>query len=115
MPSQRDVAASFTGEQVRAYRILASGLGRTAGAAKDLPGWAIGFQDRDGSARLALAARLADSAGIPDFSEPSGKGRAVLAWSLRGSPHLHRRVDLPVIARALWPADDADAAARLVG
>jgi len=106
------VASSLSSAQVRAHRILTSGLARNAAA---LPIWDLGVQDRDGSARLALAARLDDPADLPTIDEPAGSGGTVLAWSLRGSPHLHRRADLQRFAAALWPADDADAGARLVG
>jgi hypothetical protein len=108
------VAANLSSAQVRAHRILASGLARIAPAAQ-LPIWELGVQDRDGSARLALAARIDDRSGLPTIDDPAGTGGTVLAWSLRGSPHLHRRGDLQPFAAALWPADDADAAARLVG
>lgn len=108
-------ADTLTSTQVRAYRILSSGLDRTTTTAPDLPIWDLGLQDRDGSTRVALAARLADPAMIPDVDDPAGSGWATLAWSLRGSPHLHRRGDLRRIASALWPADDTDAAARLLG
>ncbi len=109
------VAASLSGAQVRAHRILASGQARTAAKAASLPVWDLGVQDRDGSVRLALAIRLADPSKLPDIDDPAGSGDAVLAWSLRGSPHLHRRQDLRRFASALWPADSADAAARLSG
>ncbi len=109
------VAASLSGAQVRAHRILASGLARTAATAASLPVWDLGVQDRDGSVRLALAIRLADPSKLPDIDDPAGSGDAVLTWSLRGSPHLHRRQDLRRFASALWPADSADAAARLSG
>jgi hypothetical protein len=108
-------AATLSGAQVRAHRILASGLARTVDAAAALPLWDLGVQDRDGSARLAFAARLADPGALPAIDDPAGSGASVLAWSLRGSPHLHRRTDLQRFAGALWPADDADAAARLSG
>src|SRR6478735_9281769 len=109
------VAVTLSGAQVRAHRILASGLARTVEAAAALPVWDLGVQDRDGSARLAFAARLTDPGALPAIDDPAGSGADVLAWSLRGSPHLHRRADLPRFAAALWPADDSDAAARLVG
>jgi hypothetical protein len=109
------VAVTLSGAQVRAHRILASGLARTVEAAAALPVWDLGVQDRDGSARLAFAARLTDPGALPAIDDPAGSGADVLAWSLRGSPHLHRRADLPRFAAALWPADDSDAAARLSG
>src|SRR5664279_5537876 len=111
--------AAVTGAQLRAHRILATGLARTAAEPAELPVWDLGIQDRDGSARLAIATRLADPAagetvtGLVD--EPGGTGGPVLLWSLRGAPHLHRRADAARFAAALWPADDADAAARLSG
>ena len=113
MPARNPAAATLTSAQVRAHRILASGLDRTAKSARTVPVWDMGLQDRDGSARVALAARLPDAAAVPVIDDPAGSGWLALAWSLRGAPHLHRRVDLERVATALWPADDADAAARL--
>ena len=109
------IAAVLSAEQVRAHRILASGLDRSAPDPEKLPVWDLGLQDRDGSSRLALAARLPDPALIPDPPDPGEPGRLAQVWSLRGAPHLHRRADLPAVARALWPVDEADAAARLSG
>lgn len=110
-----NAAVALSREQVRAHRILASGLARVATTAADLPVWGLGVQDRDGSARVALAARLTDPGAVPDIAEPSGGGRWAMAWSLRGSPHVHPRTDLRRFAEALWPASDDDAAARLSG
>jgi hypothetical protein len=109
------IAAVLSAEQVRAHRILASGLDRSAPTAARLPVWEVGLQDRDGSSRVALAARLPDPASLPEPPDPGESHWLAQVWSLRGAPHLHRRADLPALARALWPADQADAAARLSG
>ena len=109
------IAAVLSTEQVRAHRILASGLDRSAPAADALPVWDLGLQDRDGSSRLALAARLPDPTLVPDPPDPGAPDRLAQVWSLRGAPHLHRRADLPDLARALWPVDESDAAVRLAG
>src|SRR5664279_4435034 len=102
--------AALTGAQLRAHRILGTGLARTTTGPAQLPVWDLGIQDRDGSSRLAIATRLADPAAIGSVDEPGGTGGPVLLWSLRGAPHLHRRADAARFAAALWPADDADAA-----
>ena len=115
MPAGAGIVAVLSAEQVRAHRILASGLDRSAASADRLPVWGLGLQDRDGSSRLAMAARLPDLALAPDPPDPAGASWLAQVWSLRGAPHLHRRADLPALARALWPIDDADAAARLSG
>jgi len=107
--------AALTRAQLRAHRILGTGLARAAAGPDELPVWDLGIQDRDGSSRLAIATRLADPAAIGRVDEPGGTGGPVLLWSLRGAPHLHRRADAARFAGALWPADDADAAARLSG
>ena len=107
------IAAVLSAEQVRAHRILASGLDRSASLPEALPVWELGLQDRDGSSRLALAARLPDPALVPAAPDPGEPDWMAQVWSLRGAPHLHRRADLPALARALWPVDETDAAARL--
>src|SRR6476469_4016474 len=106
---------AVTGNQVRAYRILVPGLDRAASHPRKLPLWDLGIQDRDGSTRLALDARLADPTAVPDLPDPGSRSWSALVWSLRGSPHLHRRADLGRISAALWPAGPADAKARLSG
>ncbi|MEV6078251.1 crosslink repair DNA glycosylase YcaQ family protein [Streptomyces sp. NPDC052069] len=86
-------------EQVLAYRVAAHQLDRSSPEPAVL---VLGAQDTpSGSARLALAARGASADGLE------------LLWSFRGAPHLHRRADLPALATALWPVDDADATARI--
>ncbi|MDO3702129.1 crosslink repair DNA glycosylase YcaQ family protein [Micromonospora sp. C28SCA-DRY-2] len=93
-------------EQVLAYRAAAQELHRPGRAAADLAVLDLGVQDTPyGSARLALAARGA----------PTGDDRLELVWSMRGAPHLHRRAELPELAAAIWPLDDADATRRLPG
>lgn len=98
-------------EQVLAYRIAAQGLHRdTAARADRLAVLDLGVQDTSArSARLAFAARLRTDV------DPLADRRYALAWTLRGAPHVHRAGDLRRLALALWPRDDADAAARIGG
>ncbi|HEY2998055.1 MAG TPA: crosslink repair DNA glycosylase YcaQ family protein [Acidimicrobiales bacterium] len=100
-----------TRAQVLAHRLATNRFDRTVTDPDDLAIVDLGVQDSPaGSAVLALAARLpVDPDGAP-VAVPDGW---LLVWSVRGAPHVHRRRDLAALARALWPADDADAAARL--
>ncbi len=96
-----------------AYRVLASGLRRDGGDAGSLDGvLALGVQDRDGGAALALADRHPDP---PPIGAPGDDTPPAQAWTLRGTPHVHRRADLPGLADALRPTSEAGAVAMLAG
>jgi len=100
--------------QVFTHRVLASGLDRSRSAA-DLDLWRLGLQDRDGSAPLSLLARVAGPDAVPEVGAPAARTPLVQLWSLRGSPHVHRRADVAAVLGALWPLSEADAYTRLVG
>ena len=102
----------LSGEKLFAYRVLASGLDRTTGPG-DLAVLDLGVQDRDGSAPIALHARV--SGDVPGIGEPHEDSGLVQLWSLRGSPHVHRRSAARELAGVLAPISEADALARLVG
>jgi Winged helix DNA-binding domain len=92
--------------RVMAYRVAALGL---AERGKDRPGdlavLDLGVQEyTPGSIQVALAART--SADLTD-------DRLLIVWAARGAPHLHRRTELPALAKALWPVSDPDATARI--
>jgi hypothetical protein len=83
---------------VLAHRAWAQGLHGDTDLA-DLDVLTLGLQDTPaGSALLGLRNRAhVETLDAPDL---------VLALTVRGSPHLHRRADLPLIRTALWPRDN---------
>lgn len=100
-----------TRAQVLAYRAASSGLDRSTDDPAALAVLDLGVQDVRGSWRVALAARLPEPAAADALLADGGPG--ALGWTVRGAPHVHRRADLPALARALWPLSDEDAFARL--
>lgn len=111
--------------QVLAHRVHIHGLdhadGLSASRARDVQKLAIfdlGVQDTSGAAALAVANRLdADTpdALAADVADQLDGDGFVTVWSLRGSPHVHRRRDLTRVAEAVWPLSDRDAIDRLGG
>lgn len=97
---------------VLAHRVWAQGLHGTA-TLDDLAVLTLGLQDTPaGSAALALHQRVEEGAGErPDLDRPE----LALALTVRGSPHLHRRADLPLLRAALWPRDNDALRAYLGG
>ncbi|MEV6908653.1 crosslink repair DNA glycosylase YcaQ family protein [Amycolatopsis sp. NPDC051071] len=98
-------------EQVLAYRIAAHGLHREETDATAAAVFDLGLQDsvRD-TALLGLAARVDGEIRPAVWDDP----RFVLAWTHRGAPHFHRRVELDAIRAALVPLDEKDAMARIL-
>ncbi|HVU74297.1 MAG TPA: crosslink repair DNA glycosylase YcaQ family protein [Mycobacteriales bacterium] len=98
----------ITRAQALARRVVVQGLLRDAPSLPKLAVLDLGLQETPvGAARQAAAARLSDA------PEPGTQRGLTFAWSHRGAPHVHRAKDLPALAKALWPATDADAASRL--
>jgi hypothetical protein len=101
--------------QVLAYRVAAQGLHRDAGKIDDLAVLDIGIQEAMGHpAALAFAPRLPPHVDLTPDAIPVGPGHDLaLVWSMRGAPHVHRRVELDEVAGALWPLSESDATTRL--
>ncbi|NHC22402.1 winged helix DNA-binding domain-containing protein [Nocardioides sp. IC4_145] len=101
------MAPAVTRDAVLRRRVRAQQLDRTAGPDgqhQDAAVLDLGAQDTgpDG-ARWALALRGA---------EPTYEDR-VLAWTLRGAPHLYRRAEVAEVAAATAPWSEQDAAKRI--
>ena len=96
-----------TRRQALAFRIHAQQLDRPSGSLDDTAVLDLGVQDTgpDG-ARWALALRGVDVGAVDEAS-------LVMAWTIRGAPHLYRRGDLPGVLAATAPFSDADAGKRI--
>ena len=94
-----------TRADVLAARVRAHQLDRTGGTLADTAVLDLGVQDTGADAgRWALALRGLDDVPAAELA---------LVWTLRGAPHLYRRADLPGVAAATAPFDEADAAKRV--
>src|SRR4051812_14447587 len=93
------MAVELDRRAVLAHRVWVQGL-HGATTVDDLGVLALGLQDTPaGSAALGLRQRTGRA---PEPDDPE----LALVLSVRGSPHLHRRADLPAIRAALWPRDN---------
>lgn len=102
------MAAQLDRGKVLAYRAWAQGLHGSSDLA-ELDPLTVGLQDTPaGSAALGLRHRT-------DEAESLDRSDLVLALSIRGSPHLHRRADLPLLRAALRPYDNEALRAYLGG
>lgn len=121
--SETSVAATVTRAQVLAHRVRATGLDRPSGAAgghgrrgpAGPPYLDLGVQDTPpGAHRLHLANRLGEPLDPEVFEAGSGDQPVLsMAWSMRGTPHVHRSGDLAARAAAIWPLSDDDALNRM--
>ncbi len=102
------MAPQVSREQVIAHRWRAHELDRDPGAASGLDDVAmldVGVQDTGPvAARWALVNR-----GLASYDE----AEALLAWTVRSSPHLYRRADAAAVAVATAPLSEIDAAKRV--
>lgn len=93
--------------EVLGFRVRAQQLDRSAGGLAETAVLDVGAQDTGPDGGMwALAIRGVDVAAL------SGDELA-LVWTIRGAPHLYRRADLPVVARAVEPFSEADAGKRI--
>jgi hypothetical protein len=96
---------SATRRQVLGFRVRAQQLDRETGSLADTAVLDIGVQDTGPDGALwALAIRGAGELPADELAT---------VWTIRGAPHVYRRVDLPMIASATAPFSDADAGKRI--
>lgn len=99
---------ALTREQVLGHRAQVQGL-HGVGTTAEVELLAIGLPDTPaGSAELGLGHRVRPVV-------TTAESDLVLALTVRGAPHLHRRTDLPALRAALVPTDDAEFRALLGG
>ncbi|MGK5441076.1 winged helix DNA-binding domain-containing protein [Micromonospora sp. URMC 105] len=93
--------------QVMNFRVRAQQLNRAEGTLANTAVLDLGVQDTgpDGG-RWALSVRGVDVGALATED-------LALLWTVRGAPHLYRRVDLPEVAAAVEPFSDADAGKRI--
>ncbi|WP_129663715.1 winged helix DNA-binding domain-containing protein [Phytoactinopolyspora endophytica] len=97
----------ITRDQVLGFRVRAQQLDRTEGELADTVVLDAGVQDTGPDGGLwALAVRGVDVAAVAGHE-------LATAWTIRGAPHLYRRMDLPAVAAAVAPFSDADAGKRI--
>jgi hypothetical protein len=103
--------------QALGYRVVAQGLDRPAGVGvADLAVLDLGLQDSPaGTAAQSIAARTPGATPGTDPADLADRARWTTVWAVRGAPHLVRSREVRALALATWPADAADAAARLAG
>jgi hypothetical protein len=102
------MAVELDRRAVLAHRLWVQGLHGGA-AVDDLGVLTVGLQDTPaGSAALGLRQRTGEE---PELDRPE----LALALTIRGSPHLHRRADLPLLRAALRPPDNHALRAYLGG
>lgn len=94
-------------QQVGRFRAGAQQLDREQATLDETAICDIGVQDTgpDG-ARWALAVRGVDVQALADDD-------LILAWTVRGAPHLYRRAEIGQVAAAVEPFSDADAGKRI--
>ncbi|MFI0466351.1 DNA glycosylase AlkZ-like family protein [Saccharopolyspora sp. 5N102] len=92
-------------ERVLAYRHAVQQLDRSAGAVENLAVLPLGVPDTPAGSALQSVRTRVPGAELPDS--------VVLAWSVRGSAHLHRAADLAELAGRLYPMSNADVVARM--
>jgi len=101
---------NVTRKQVLGYRLRAHQLDRAAGHdVTDVAILDLGIQNTgpDG-AGWALVNR-----GVAPGQAGDPAGHLLIAWTLRGAPHVYRRDDIAEVAAAVAPLSDADAAKRI--
>ena len=112
------IAAVLSAEQIRAHRILSSGLDRSAASADRLPVWDLGLQDRDGSSRLALAARLETpviaSGGVGSLADLQALREAAAGAAAGAVASATAGIEGVIVGRALYDGSVGVAAALAV-